>query len=152
MVRASHGVYRGSYYYEVEILPCGGQVREGSKPKHVVSSRVDLKSAFPGGSGGVQATVAGGEEGTGAAAAAAADVPVPPAPPVLPAGTEAASTGTAAAAVVAAAAAAAATGTETGTGTAGGHVRLGWSTRTGDLQAPVGFDQHSYGYGDLTGE
>jgi hypothetical protein len=146
MVRASHGVYRGSYYYEVEILPCGGQVREGSKPKHVVSSRVDLKSAFPGGSGGVQVTVAGGEEGTGAAAAAAADVPVLPAPPVLPAGTEAASTGTAAAA----AAVAAATGT--GTGTAGGHVRLGWSTRTGDLQAPVGFDQHSYGYGDLTGE
>jgi hypothetical protein len=27
----------------------------------------------------------------------------------------------------------------------GGHVRLGWSMRTGDLQAPVGYDKWSYG-------
>lgn len=32
-----------------------------------------------------------------------------------------------------------------------GHVRLGWSTRKGDLQAPVGYDQHSFGYRDLEG-
>ena len=27
-----------------------------------------------------------------------------------------------------------------------GHTRLGWSTRNGDLQAPVGFDANSYAY------
>lgn len=32
------------------------------------------------------------------------------------------------------------------------HYRIGWSTRQGDLQAPVGFDQYSYGYRDTGGE
>ncbi|CAM6082611.1 unnamed protein product [Calypogeia fissa] len=32
-----------------------------------------------------------------------------------------------------------------------GHTRLGWSTRRGDLQAPVGYDAHSYSYRDLDG-
>lgn len=32
-----------------------------------------------------------------------------------------------------------------------GHTRLGWSTRSGDLQAPVGYDTHSYGYRDVDG-
>lgn len=32
-----------------------------------------------------------------------------------------------------------------------GHVRLGWSTRKGELQAPVGYDECSYGYRDLEG-
>ena len=31
------------------------------------------------------------------------------------------------------------------------HVRVGWSTRQGELQAPVGFDRYSYGYGDVKG-
>ena len=31
------------------------------------------------------------------------------------------------------------------------HVRVGWSTRQGELQAPVGFDQYSYGYRDIGG-
>jgi Set1/Ash2 histone methyltransferase complex subunit ASH2 len=34
---------------------------------------------------------------------------------------------------------------------ASGHVRLGWSTRRAELQAPVGYDQFSYGYRDLEG-
>eukprot|EP01035_Chromulina_nebulosa_P037259 gene37259-50287_t len=29
------------------------------------------------------------------------------------------------------------------------HVRLGWSTRQGELQAPVGFDQCSFGYRNI---
>jgi Set1/Ash2 histone methyltransferase complex subunit ASH2 len=33
----------------------------------------------------------------------------------------------------------------------GGHVRLGWSMRTGDLQAPVGYDKWSYGIRDIEG-
>lgn len=33
----------------------------------------------------------------------------------------------------------------------GGHVRLGWSMRTGDLQAPVGYDKWSYGLRDIEG-
>jgi hypothetical protein len=33
----------------------------------------------------------------------------------------------------------------------GGHLRLGWSMRTGDLQAPVGYDKWSYGIRDLGG-
>ena len=33
----------------------------------------------------------------------------------------------------------------------GGNVRLGWSMRTGDLQAPCGFDRWSYGIRDSTG-
>ena len=33
----------------------------------------------------------------------------------------------------------------------GGHVRLGWSMRTGDLQAPVGYDKWSYGIRDTGG-
>ncbi|KAK9855450.1 hypothetical protein WJX84_005865 [Apatococcus fuscideae] len=32
-----------------------------------------------------------------------------------------------------------------------GHCRLGWSTRQGELQAPVGFDAHSFAYRDLQG-
>ncbi|RYY72402.1 hypothetical protein EON63_20910 [archaeon] len=31
------------------------------------------------------------------------------------------------------------------------HVRIGWSTREGELQAPVGYDQHSYAYRDIAG-
>jgi Set1/Ash2 histone methyltransferase complex subunit ASH2 len=33
----------------------------------------------------------------------------------------------------------------------GGHIRLGWSMRTGDLQAPVGYDKWSYGVRDQGG-
>lgn len=33
----------------------------------------------------------------------------------------------------------------------GGHVRLGWSMRTGDLQAPVGYDKWSYAIRDING-
>ena len=33
----------------------------------------------------------------------------------------------------------------------GAHVRLGWSMRTGDLQAPVGYDKWSYGIRDIGG-
>jgi len=32
-----------------------------------------------------------------------------------------------------------------------GHVRIGFSMRTGDLQAPVGFDKWSYAYRDVSG-
>ncbi|KAJ6790707.1 putative protein TRAUCO [Iris pallida] len=32
-----------------------------------------------------------------------------------------------------------------------GHVRLGWATEKGDLQAPVGYDGSSYGYRDVDG-
>jgi hypothetical protein len=32
------------------------------------------------------------------------------------------------------------------------HVRIGWSTRQGELQAPVGFDKHSFAYRDIDGE
>ena len=33
----------------------------------------------------------------------------------------------------------------------GSHVRLGWSIRQGDLQAPVGYDRFSFGYRDISG-
>jgi SPRY domain len=33
----------------------------------------------------------------------------------------------------------------------GGHLRIGWSMRTGDLQAPVGYDKWSYGFRNLAG-
>merc|ERR1719491_2055085 len=33
----------------------------------------------------------------------------------------------------------------------GGHLRIGWSMRTGELQAPVGYDRWSYGYRDING-
>jgi Set1/Ash2 histone methyltransferase complex subunit ASH2 len=39
---------------------------------------------------------------------------------------------------------------ESGSAT-GGHTRVGWSTRLGDLQAPVGYDRYSYGYRDIKG-
>jgi Set1/Ash2 histone methyltransferase complex subunit ASH2 len=32
-----------------------------------------------------------------------------------------------------------------------GHLRIGWSTRLGDLQAPVGYDKHSYAVRDTMG-
>jgi hypothetical protein len=35
--------------------------------------------------------------------------------------------------------------------TVGGHVRLGWSMRTGDLQAPVGYDKWSFAIRDTAG-
>jgi hypothetical protein len=31
------------------------------------------------------------------------------------------------------------------------HVRIGWSTRQGPLQAPVGYDKWSFGYRDISG-
>jgi Set1/Ash2 histone methyltransferase complex subunit ASH2 len=31
------------------------------------------------------------------------------------------------------------------------HVRIGWSTRQGELQGPVGFDKFSFGYRDIGG-
>lgn len=33
----------------------------------------------------------------------------------------------------------------------GGHLRIGWSMRTGELQAPVGYDRWSYGIRDIQG-
>ena len=33
----------------------------------------------------------------------------------------------------------------------GGHLRMGWSMRTGELQAPVGYDQWSYAYRNTSG-
>jgi len=39
----------------------------------------------------------------------------------------------------------------TNTSSFGAHVRLGWSMRTGDLQAPVGYDKWSYGIRDIQG-
>ena len=32
------------------------------------------------------------------------------------------------------------------------HVRVGWSTRQGELQAPVGFDKFSFAYRDISGK
>lgn len=32
-----------------------------------------------------------------------------------------------------------------------GHVRTGWATKKAELQAPVGFDEHGYGFRDLEG-
>ena len=32
-----------------------------------------------------------------------------------------------------------------------GHLRIGWSTRLGDLQAPVGYDKYSYAVRDIIG-
>ena len=32
-----------------------------------------------------------------------------------------------------------------------GHMRIGWSTEAGDLQAPVGYDVNSYAYRDVNG-
>lgn len=34
----------------------------------------------------------------------------------------------------------------------GAHVRLGWSSRQGELQAPVGYDKFSFAYRDISGE
>lgn len=31
------------------------------------------------------------------------------------------------------------------------HTRIGWSSRQGDLQGPVGYDKYSYGYRDIEG-
>ena len=33
----------------------------------------------------------------------------------------------------------------------GGHVRLGWMAAAGEVQAPVGYDDHSYGFRDVDG-
>ena len=38
-----------------------------------------------------------------------------------------------------------------GGGGGAGHLRIGWSMRTGDLQAPVGYDKWSYGLRDISG-
>lgn len=32
------------------------------------------------------------------------------------------------------------------------HVRLGWSARKGELQGPVGYDKHSFGFRDIDGK
>jgi hypothetical protein len=32
------------------------------------------------------------------------------------------------------------------------HIRIGWSTRQGELQAPVGYDKFSYAYRDIAGQ
>ena len=84
MVRATHGVFRGSYYFEVEVLP------------HTTSKSAALASAD-------------GDSGSSSTDNAPEVMPSP-------------------------------------------HIRIGWSTRQGELQAPVGFDQYSYGYRDSCGE
>ena len=33
-----------------------------------------------------------------------------------------------------------------------GHVRVGWSSRKAELQAPAGFDVHGYSYRDVAGD
>jgi hypothetical protein len=42
-------------------------------------------------------------------------------------------------------------GGEGGGGRGGGHLRIGWSTRFANLQAPVGYDEHSYAIRDVSG-
>lgn len=84
MVRATHGVYKGSYYFEVEILP-------HTAPKSTISASVE------------------GESGSSSSECPQEVMPSP-------------------------------------------HIRIGWSTRQGELQAPVGFDQYSYGYRDSCGK
>lgn len=81
MVRATHGVFRGSYYFEVEILP------------HTVCKSTTSVST------------------NGGSSSSENPQEVMPSP----------------------------------------HIRIGWSTRQGELQAPVGFDQYSYGYRDSCG-
>ena len=34
----------------------------------------------------------------------------------------------------------------------GSHVRVGWSTRQGELQSPVGYDRFSFAYRDISGK
>lgn len=84
MVRATHGVFRGSYYFEVEILP-------HTAPKCATSFTAD------------------GDSGSSSSECPQEAMPNP-------------------------------------------HIRIGWSTRQGELQAPVGFDQYSYGYRDSCGK
>lgn len=88
MVRATHGVYRGSYYFEVEILP-------HTPSKHIIA--LDNVNGY-----GNNDTISSGD--------AQSDAQFCP------------------------------------------HIRIGWSTRQGELQAPVGFDQNSFGYRDQMGE
>lgn len=44
-----------------------------------------------------------------------------------------------------------ANGSHVSTHATGGHLRIGWSMRTGELQAPVGYDRWSYGYRNISG-
>lgn len=41
--------------------------------------------------------------------------------------------------------------TSSSKGSNNGHIRIGWSTRNADLQAPVGYNEHSYGIRDILG-
>jgi hypothetical protein len=80
MIRATHGVHFGPYYWECEILPSPSA------------------AGVAGGDGGGGGAGGGGRQGLDS------------------------------------------------------HVRVGWSTRFGELRGPVGYNKHSYGYRDVAGE
>mmetsp|Transcript_9520 Transcript_9520/g.21447 ORF Transcript_9520/g.21447 Transcript_9520/m.21447 type:complete len:223 (+) Transcript_9520:244-912(+) len=103
MVRATQGVYQGSYYFEVEVLSPGtqGHVDPAASGVGPTSSSAADKSGT--GTGGVAENGA-----TGAGAGGRRGMPE-------------------------------------------AHVRVGWSGRSGELQAPVGFDRHSFAYRDVQG-
>ena len=105
MIRSTHGVHSGRYYWEAQMLPPGSNV-DGifSSLTAVSDSNNNVASS----------------KGSGAFAAAAASSSCP-----FKSGD--------------------------GLGLFEAHVRVGWSTRQGELQAPVGFDKYSYGYRDARG-
>jgi len=143
MSRATHGVSSGTYYYEVmvrrpagarevvrnlpDVVRLGDGLRENLENDLVREAIEKEEAAARGGgtAGGV------GDENETAAAAAAAS--------------------TTSSKAKRARKSTVGTGPNYDASELTGHVRIGWSMRTGDLQAPVGYDRWSYGFRDILG-
>ena len=122
MVRANQGVDSGNWYYEVEILePPSVQEIVDSLP-----SNVRLGDGVREGlKKGLEEELARAKENEDGSSMDGMNDPARKKRKVNPPGVEQYSVG--------------------------GHVRIGWSMRTGELQAPVGYDRWSYGIRDISG-
>jgi len=130
MARASHGVNRGCYYFECWILP-------GPSSKEILSQLPSNARLGPGLEEQLRKAVAWEEK-----------QPKKQQSPELQenkadTSNESPSTGRKRKH--------AATEEDEAPPKVGGHLRIGWSMRTGDLQAPVGYDKWSYGIRNING-
>jgi len=104
MIRSTHGVHSGRYYWEAQMLPLGSSVDQIFGTTAISDGATTAKSS---GTAGVNSSSGSGSNSNSSSSA----------PKSIH----------------------------------GAHVRVGWSTRQGELQGPVGFDKYSYGYRDARG-
>ena len=128
MTRGSHGVSEGNYYYEVVILdpPSASEIAQSLPPNVRLGRKLqqDMQEALR-----AEERAKNAAAGSGIAGASGGDENNKKSD----------------------ADSAASLNSDPSRSKFGAHVRLGWSMRSGDLQAPVGYDRFSYAVRDIGG-